>query len=309
MRTFLRLLLMLTACCSAWGATPNETFQAAVSSWEDALHSPVETPLNFSQLETAWGQLPESEKKAAWPRMAMAYVNQSEQKLDAKNAKEAGKYLALAGQLNQAFGGRLEYATKTPGVFFERLARLQTAITSQTNADPLAGMVDYLFEKNGDQYMVARQELDPEVNGVTIDGVSESESLVQVHYLEARGGNVTFEKTRWFIGPKGRVADTLSHATREVLQDQYGRYEPKPLQGPVSSIPTASKASSMPTAAQPSATVVASSSPSTPQPNATSTPTTAAEKPATTGFPIVAVVVLLAVIAGAAVFFLRRKSS
>jgi hypothetical protein len=307
MKTLLRLLMVI-ACCSAWGATPNETFQAALSSWEDALHSPVETPSNFLQLETAWGQLPESEKKAVWPRMAMAYVDQSEQKLDAKNANEAGKYLALAGQLNQAFGGRLEYATKTPGVFFERLARLQTAITSQTDADPLAGMVDYLFEKNGDQYLVARQELDPEVNGVTIDGVSESESLVQVHYLEARGGNVTFEKTRWFIGPKGHVAETLRHATREVLQDQYGRYEPKPLQAPVSSIPTASKAGSVPTAAQPSAAVAATLAPSMPLPNATAIPTVAAEKTGTTGFLIVPVVIVAAVIVGVAVFFLRRKS-
>jgi hypothetical protein len=48
---------------------------------------------------------------------------------------------------------------------------------------------------------------------------------------------------------------------------------------------------------------------STPQPNATATPTVAAEKPASsTGFPIVPVVILAVVIAGVAVFFIRRKS-
>jgi hypothetical protein len=46
---------------------------------------------------------------------------------------------------------------------------------------------------------------------------------------------------------------------------------------------------------------------STPQPSATATPAVATEKPSS-GFPIVPVVILAAVIAGAAVFMLRRKS-
>jgi LPXTG-motif cell wall-anchored protein len=38
------------------------------------------------------------------------------------------------------------------------------------------------------------------------------------------------------------------------------------------------------------------------------TPKLAVEKPAPSNFPIIAVVILAALIAGAAVFFLRRKS-
>lgn len=48
---------------------------------------------------------------------------------------------------------------------------------------------------------------------------------------------------------------------------------------------------------------------STPRPSGTATPTVAAEKPASTGFPVVPLVILAALIALAAVFFLRRKSS
>jgi hypothetical protein len=48
---------------------------------------------------------------------------------------------------------------------------------------------------------------------------------------------------------------------------------------------------------------------STPQPNATATPAVATEKPASSpAFPIVPLVIVAALIAGAAVFFLRRKS-
>lgn len=50
------------------------------------------------------------------------------------------------------------------------------------------------------------------------------------------------------------------------------------------------------------------SAPSSSQPSASPTPTMTVKKPASSSFPIVPVVILAALIAGAAVFFLRRKS-
>jgi hypothetical protein len=232
MKAFLWLMPFAIATSAIYAETPKDLFQFSISSLEDASGSANEAA-SFSRLESAWAQLPQADKAAAWPQMSLAYVDESSKRLDAKDAVTASRYLALAGALNQSFGGRLEYATKSPNAFFERLARMQTEIASKTGSDPLAGMVNYLFQKDGDEYIVARQEFDPEVNGVTIDGLSESESLVQVHYFNAKEGKVTLENTRWFIGPKGKVADTLNRATREVLQDQYGRFEPKPIRNPI----------------------------------------------------------------------------
>jgi hypothetical protein len=238
------LFVIITAASWAFGATSDEAFEATISSWEGALGSTKTT--DFARLEGAWLQLPDSKKEAAWPQMALAYVDQSERILAAQNPTDAARYLASAGRLNQTFGGRLEYATKSPTTFFGRLAKLQVGITSATGSDPLAGMESYLFQRKGDEFIVARDELDPEVNGVTIDGVAESEALVQAHYFSARGGNVFLENTRWFIGPKGKIADTLSYATREVLRDEYGRYVPKALQAPVHSSSVQSNESNAP---------------------------------------------------------------
>jgi hypothetical protein len=250
--------------------------------------------------------LPRIEQTAEWPQMAMAYVNQASFMLGTNEAIEAGRYLALAATLNRNFGGRLEYATKSPDTFFERLSKLQAGIASQTGSDPLSGMVDYLFQKRGDQYIVAREEMDPEVNGVTIDGVNQSESLVQAHYLKAQDGRVILEETRWFIGPKGSVSSTLNNATREVVRDQYGRYEPNSVQHPVFTAPEGgNEPHSSPSPAMASPAGVKDS---TPQPKASPTPA-AVETESSSSFPILPVAIVGAVILGIVIYVLRRKST
>lgn len=304
MKAFLWLMPFAIATFAIYAETPKDLFQSSISSLEDASGSANEAA-SFSRLESAWAQLPQGDKAAAWPQMSLAYVDESSKRLDAKDSVTAARYLALAGALNQSFGGRLEYATKSPNAFFERLARLQTEIASKTGSDPLAGMVNYLFQKEGDEYIVARQELDPEVNGVTIDEISESESLVQAHYFNAHEGKVTFENTRWFIGPKGNVADTLNHATREVLQDQYGRFEPKPIQSPILS--SSVQAKEIKPAAQ-STPVPAMATPVQQSKFAPSPVPT--EETKSTPWPwIIGAIILLAAVGGIVLYLLRRKST
>lgn len=302
MKAFLRLMPFAIATSAICAETPKDLFQSSIVSLEDASGSANEAA-SFSRLESAWAQLPQVDKAAAWPQMSLAYVDESSKRLEAKDAVTASRYLASAGALNQSFGGRLGYATKSPNAFFERLARMQTEIATKTGSDPLAGMVDYLFQKDGDEYIVARRELDPEVNGVTIDGVSESESLVQAHYFNAHEGKVVFENTRWFIGPKGNVADTLNHATREVLQDQYGRFEPKPIQNPILSSSVQAK-ENKPTA--PSTPVPPTATPVQQSELAPSPSSTAAESKSTPWSWIIGAILLLAV-AGGVLFKLLRK--
>jgi len=305
MKAFLWLMLFEVATISIYGETPKELFQSSISSLEDASGS-VDESVSFSRLESAWAQLPQGDKAAAWPQMSLAYVDESSKRLDAKDPAAAARYLALAGALNQSFGGRLEYATKSPDAFFDRLARLQTKITTRTGVDPLAGVVDYVFQKSGNQYIVARAELDPEVNGVTIDGVEESESLVQAHYLEAQGENVSSENTRWFIGPKGNVAETLRRANREVIQDQYGRYVTKPLQGSAFEKPDQAKqiAPAVQSTTTPPMTPQVKQAESTAPATLKSSPTAETKS---SPWPMIVGTILLLAVAGGIFLKLRRK--
>jgi hypothetical protein len=289
-------------------AQDSSGFRMAANIWEiesSKGEDPQKAQAAFNKMLAAWVDLPQNQKNANWSRIALSYVGQAEIKFKARDA--AADALRSAALLSQQFNGRLEYATKSPNSFFDRLARIQTEIASKTGSDPLASMVSYLFQKKGDEYVVARQELDPEVKGVTIDGISESESLVQAHYFNANEGKVTFENTRWFIGPKGNVADTINHATREVLQDQYGRIQPKPIQSPIlsSSVQAMEIKSAAQTTPAPAAVTPVQQPKSTPPETPSPSPTVAEAK----SFPwpwIIGSILVLA-IAGGILLKLRRK--
>lgn len=251
-------------------------FQAAMSAWEELATQPTgavpasESRPVLAKLGAVWQTLPPNEKEAVWPRMALAYIGQSEVELASNSANEAARQLKSAGSLYQQFGGRIEYATKSPNVFFERLARLQAGVAQTTGSDPLAGLTDYLFRKQGQKYIVARQELDPEVKGITVDGIKESETLAQVLEVSAQDGQAIIERTRWVVGPKGKVEETLQRATREVSFDEDGRLSAKPISAPVlgGSEPPAPQPSATPSAVTPAG--------STPVPTGTPAPSSPA---------------------------------
>jgi len=256
----------------------------------------------------SWNSAPREEKTRYAYNMFLVHFRRAEIRAASGDFVGAAIELGEEGKLQGNFGGRLEYATKSPNAFFQRLARLQTEIASKTDSDPLARIVNYLFQKNGDEYIVARQELDPEVNGVTIDGVSKSESVVQALYFNAQEGKVTLENTRWFIGPKGNVADTLNHATREVLQDQYGRYVTGPLRGTVLSntgqedhITASAQSTPVPQLAIPVQQTKAMA-------QTTPSPILKAQTPHSSSFPILPVAIVVALILGIVLLILRRKS-
>lgn len=232
--TLLAFVFVLLALTSF--AQVSQDFRVAANEWEilaSKSTSSQETQSAFDRLLGAWQRLPQNAREVEWPRLAMIYTDRSQGEFERGNPSSAAKDLRTAGELHKQFGGRFEYATKSPDAFFPRLAKLQAGIAEATGADPLSGMVDYLFRKQGDRYIVARQEFDPEVKGVTIDGVAKSEVLAQVIQLSTQDGRARLEKTHWVIGPKGTVEKTLRQATREVSFDEDGRLSAKPLKAPV----------------------------------------------------------------------------
>jgi hypothetical protein len=214
MKRFYLIASLCIAAAFVVMADQRADFQAAMSAWEELATQPTgvvsaaQSRPVLTKLDALWQALPQSEKEAAWPRMALAYIGQSEVELASNSASEAARQLKTAGTLYQRFGGRIEYSTKSPNAFFERLAKLQAGVAQATGTDPLSGMADYLFRQQGDKYIVARQELDPEVKGITVNGVAEYEVLAQVLQVSAQDGQAMIERTRWVVGPKGRVEET-----------------------------------------------------------------------------------------------------
>ncbi len=170
----------------------------------------------FPGLLIAWRDLKETQKAAAWPQMSLAWIKHAEIELASGQGADAEKALQEAAGLNTRYQGRLEYSTKSPSSFFLRLAKLHVAVAESTGRDPLLDQVGYLFRKNGENYLVARQELYPEVEGITLSEIANSERLVQLHELGVKTGKVLLRKTRWLIGPGDSLEEILANANRQI---------------------------------------------------------------------------------------------
>lgn len=225
MKTHTLAVLYITLAALAANAEPDtKAFRAELALIEQSEESipPQERQAGFARALEAWERLSLEQQASDWPLMSLAYVTQSEYSLQHNDFQSAAKHLRNAGLLQKKFNGRLEYSTKSPGTFFVRLAKLQATITESTGNDPLSGLIQYFFQKEGG-YLAARRELDAEVNGITIPGIAENETIAQLLELAIQDGKAIVKKTRWFIGPKASVAKTIDEANREVSFDSNGR--------------------------------------------------------------------------------------
>ncbi len=148
--------------------------------------------------------------------MALIHFERAKRLVGSGNFKAAADELRAEAAMQKEFGGRLEFATKSPDSFFHDLVELQALVTAETGNDPLAGQVDYFFERDGDGFTAARLELHDDIAGVTVPDVKSGEALASVYRLNRQGGKFVATAPRWLVVPKGRLPDVLEQATREV---------------------------------------------------------------------------------------------
>lgn len=228
------------------------TFEKDFSKWDEKQYFDAS-----KEALRLWKSATDEEKARFAHKMFLVHFRRAEILASSGDFTGAAVELTEEGKMQKMYDGRLEYSTKSPETFFENLAKLQAGVAQTTGSDPLAGLTDYLFRKQGQKYIVARQELDPEVKGITVDGINESETLAQVLEVSAQDGQTIIERTRWVVGPKGKVEETLQRATREVSFDEDGRLSAKPISAPVlgGSEPPAPQPSATPSAATPAPAV------------------------------------------------------
>jgi len=176
-------------------------------------------------------------------RMALIHFERARQFATSGNFKAAADELKAEAVVQKEFGGRLEFATKSPDHFFRELVELQALVTAETGSDPLAGQVGYYFGKDGNGFTAARLELSDDVMGITVPNIGDSEALALVYRLNRHGDKFVAITPKWLVVPKGELPEVLKQATREVGFDTDGRMTVRSLNAPTQSLGTDSSAS------------------------------------------------------------------
>lgn len=183
-----------------------------------------------SQALQIWSTAPPEEKDAVAHRMALIHFERSTRLAASGNFKAAASELSEEETMQKVFGGRIEFATKSPDTFFRDLIELQALVTAETGSDPLADKVGYSFQKEGDGFTAARLELGDDVAGITVPEIKSEEALALVHRISRQGGRFVASAPKWFVVPKGSLPDVLKQATREVRFDSNGKMTVQTLQ-------------------------------------------------------------------------------
>ena len=173
-------------------------------------------------LLSKWEGLNPDEKTANSHRMFLVHFKRA--RFLARNGKigEAAGELEDEAELQKLFGGRLEFATKSPDSFFPRLLELQAKITAETGSDPLEGKVDYHFERQGAQFVGTRIEPTNEVAGITVSEVGDNQAIATSHIVKLRGNGYIASQAWWRIVPNGKLPGILDMATKEIQFDSAG---------------------------------------------------------------------------------------
>ena len=169
-----------------------------------------------------WAALDETSRARWSDKVFTVHFFKAERLAKAGKPKEAAEELAAELKLQSDFDGKLEYSTKSPDLFFASLVELQARLTAENGADPLAGAVDYVFEKDGQGFMAARFEPWDQIKLSTMP-VAEGEKLAVVHRITEKNGSFEVTSTKWLVVPEGKLRDVLKKARREITSDEDGK--------------------------------------------------------------------------------------
>lgn len=171
----------------------------------------------------AWDKASDEEKNRFSSKMFLVHYRRAQIMAASGNFKTAADELAEEAQMQKIYDGRLEFATKSPDVFFRGLAELQALLTAENGTDPLESLVGYSFEKVEDCFIASRLELYDEIAGIPVPGIGTDEAIALVYRVDQRGDKYVVSATRWLIVPTGELPDVLDLATREIIFDTTGK--------------------------------------------------------------------------------------
>jgi hypothetical protein len=258
MKFFTALLLIISATVCPAGEALNATLHKLAAIQDTKDHPTDDEYLQVSsQALKIWSTAPPEEKDAVAHRMALIHYERSKRLAASGNFKAAASELSEEATIQKVFGGRIEFATKSPDSFFRDLIELQAQVTAETGSDPLADKVGYSFQKEGDGFTAARLELGDDVAGITVPEINSEETLALVHRISRQGGRFVASAPKWFIVPKGRLPDVLKQAKREVSFDSTGKMTLQTLQAEsgaesaTTKLDTATASSQLPPVGQP----------------------------------------------------------
>lgn len=227
-RRWIGMKLLVSMVCllgSALAMADEEDFLQALRSYKDGVKPDAPADLKLVLADGVlkeWATLDETNRTRWSDKVFVVHFLKAEVLASVGKNKEAAQELVAEWKLQSGFDGRLEYSTKSPDMFFESLVELQAQITAETGVDPLAGTVDYLFEKDGKGFMGARIELSDEANQITVP-LAEGEKLAVVHRITKNNGNFEVSSTKWLVVPEGKIRDVLKKARREITFDANGK--------------------------------------------------------------------------------------
>lgn len=243
-----------------------------------------------------WNAAAPDDKASVAHMMALIHFERARRFATSDDFKAAAYELKAEAVMQKEFGGRMEFATKSPDSFFQELVELQALVTAETGSDPLADQVGYYFEKDGNAFTVARFELYDDVGGITVPEIEENDVLALVFRLNRQGDKFVATTPKWLVVPKGELPDVLKQATREVAFDTDGRMTVRNLKGQDEASPKAEPSATDKTASPQVPSQVLPQAPAMKKPTEQNpTPSKPVEEAAfLTRWPLLAVVIVAA---------------
>jgi hypothetical protein len=220
------LVSMLCFFGAALAMAGEDDFLRALKAYKYDLK--VETPAKeklrlADDLLKEWANLDQTNQARWSDKVFVVHFLKAEVLARSGKHREAIRELLEEWKLQGKSGGRLEYSTKSPDMFFERLVELQAELTAETGVDPLKGAVNYVFEREGEGFMASRFELWDDIQSITVPDVRDGEKLVVVHQIHGREGQFAVFSTKWLVVPEGKLRDVMKKATREITFDEDGK--------------------------------------------------------------------------------------
>lgn len=239
-----------------------------------------------------WSTATPEDKASVAHRMALIHFERARRLATSGNFIAAADELKAEAVMQKEFGGRLEFATKSPDSFFHELVELQALVTAETGSDPLAGQVGYYFEKDGNGFTAARLELYDDIVGITVPDIENDEALALVYQLNKQGSKFVATAPKWLVVPKGKLPDVLEQATREVAFDADGRMTVHDLKAQAEPSPKVKSSAADNTASPQVPSHAPLPAPKKPTDQKPESSTSVEESPSSTRWPMVATVVV-----------------